>query len=155
MAKTQSVTPGTDSQRGDEPILPAIDLIYNWRAAWLRVVARSWDENEASFLQLLLDAPKQAFAEMGYTGIAYDTDGTELCLWDLLDIEVVNSENPEEAKYDPVNGYTSNGWNQAVENGRLKMKLTLVRPPAPEPKWRAKAICDLEAAGKVYPITAT
>ena len=149
----------TDHVVGDEPILPAIELIYNWRSTWLRCIARAWVD--ADFKNLLLKDAKEAFREMGYDGKAKTAGGGEVDLWHLLDIEVEPSKGGEAWRYhapqDNANydrSFKYNGWLAASAAGVMKMHLKMFLPDAPEEKWQALAISDYEAAGRVYPVTA-
>ncbi|CAH9049797.1 hypothetical protein PSECIP111951_00036 [Pseudoalteromonas holothuriae] len=145
---------------GDEPLLPALNLIYYWRTTWSRVIARAWADEE--FNRLLMTDAKEAFKKMGYSGESNMPTEGMVDLWKLLDIEVVKPEESPNSQYlqpeGSTNGdalqYTHNGWHQAINEGLLKMKLTLTLPPKPEDdKWNALALGDYDAAGKMYPIT--
>ncbi|AZZ95637.1 hypothetical protein CWB99_11955 [Pseudoalteromonas rubra] len=152
--------PKNVSLAGDEAFLPAVNLIYNWRSTWVRAIARAWVDEE--FKKLLVEDAKQAFEKMGFTGTSEILSDGEVDLWNLLDVEVkLADDNPDNQYVNPgdstdanVEQFTHNGWYRAVEEGLLKMKLTLTLPPEPsDPKWNALALGDYEAAGKIYPIT--
>lgn len=163
---------------GDEPVLPAINLIYDWRTTWLRAMSVAWSDSE--FKKLLLVDAKKAFSLLGYSGQSKVGENGTMSIWDLLDITVVES-NYESTKveieipandntYSPVTQevsvqvgeekfkikkYEENGWNKSVKNGDLKMYLVLQLPPAPRTDIRDLALTDYEAAGKIYPFTGT
>ena len=148
----------TDHVVGDEPILPAIELIYNWRSTWLRSIARAWIDPD--FKNLLLRDAKEAFREMGYDGVAKTPDGREVDLWSLLEINVEPTDGSSTTRYHPPQenqnydrSFKYNGWLVAGVTGVMKMHLKIFLPDPPEEKWQALAISDYEAAGRVYPIT--
>jgi len=163
---------------GDEPLLPALDIIYSWRSTWLRAIAVAWSDD--NFKSVLLDDSQKAFDMLGFTG-----QSENVSLWNLLHIKVV--ESPTDASdpdagvvkveipvnhhiYSPkyesvmtdVNGnekivqrFEENGWKESVVNGALKMYLILQLPPKPLTDSKDLALIDYDAAGKIYPFTAS
>lgn len=153
---------------GDEEIIPSLTVIQDWTFTWPRVMARAWIDK--TFKTLLLENAEKAFELMGFTNPPL-IKNTKLTLWSLLDIKVIEPDqkeivikrpdpNPSKATYMPpitayenIESYLYNGWTQAMLSGQLKMYLTIVLPPAPEPEYQALAVIDYQAAGKVFPIT--
>ncbi len=136
---------------GNEPLVPGLDIIYNWRYAWMRAIAVAWENEE--FKVRLLNNPKEALEELGFTGKS--TSGNDkVDLYSLLDIKIEEAEANDNSHYQDKNGdLKGNGWLKAIENGELKMELTLKLPSAPKESQRAIALTEYDAAGKIYPFT--
>ena len=123
---------------GDEPLLQSWEINLKWRNAWLRVVARAWED--AAFRQKVLDdkTTLAAFADVGFDAPTFFRH--------LVKIKVI----PGSGDYNPPVGSQrmANGW-PAGEG--LQTELVLRLPPAPKkPEQFARALADFDAGGHVY-----
>ncbi|NQZ06457.1 MAG: hypothetical protein HRT35_04775 [Algicola sp.] len=75
---------------GDESILPARDVVFSWQPTWLRAIAVAWADDK--FKTLLLKDARSAFKLLGYTGES-TVEGKTFSLWNLLNIQVIDSQN--------------------------------------------------------------
>ena len=86
--ETRNMEPaiGDGAVEGDEEPDAALSVIKDWSFTWPRVMARAWIDEE--FKKLLLNDAENAFELMGFTNVSL-IQGTDLRLWSLLDIKVV------------------------------------------------------------------
>ncbi|MCH9672150.1 MAG: BMA_0021/BMA_0022 family TOMM bacteriocin [Gammaproteobacteria bacterium] len=128
---------------GDEGILDAFACSDAWQDAWLRAIARAW-EDPAFKDKLLTDA-----------AVAFDMLGWTLPVGLSLNVRDYNGANAYEANEkttDPDgNAVYVNGWSKM--RGELAGEVTVILPPTPPAEQRAMALIDFQASGKVYPFT--
>jgi hypothetical protein len=141
-AQTPTVSTGAsgtslgDGLPGDANYLADVQRQYDWQLALTRMIAESW--NDPKLRQQLIDGDAEQIRLLFLRKVNYALPNGVKVTFEAVDVRYI--DNPK-----------LNGWASGLDE--LSADVIIKLPPAPDPKFQAKAIADYVATGKAYPFT--